>query len=46
MFALKDQENSMATMTQATDAAAKGGKATVYYSEEGGKKVAHFFEKL
>ena len=26
--------------------AAKGGKATVYYSEEGGKKVAHFFEKL
>jgi hypothetical protein len=26
--------------------AAKGGKATVYYTEEGGKKVAHFFEKL
>jgi len=24
----------------------KGTKATVYYSEEGGKKVAHFFEKL
>ena len=26
--------------------ATKAGKATVYYSEEGGKKVAHFFEKL
>ena len=26
--------------------ATKGGKATVYYTEEGGKKVAHFFEKL
>jgi hypothetical protein len=25
---------------------AKAGKATVYYSQEGGKKVAHFFEKL
>lgn len=24
----------------------KGGKATVYYTEEGGKKIAHFFEKL
>jgi hypothetical protein len=22
----------------------KGGKATIYYSEEGGKKVAHFFK--
>ena len=27
-------------------AAEKAGKATVYYSEEGGKKIAHFFEKL
>jgi hypothetical protein len=27
-------------------AADKTGKVTVYYSEEGGKKVAHFFEKL
>jgi hypothetical protein len=27
-------------------AANKTGKVTVYYSEEGGKKVAHFFEKL
>jgi arginine repressor len=26
--------------------ATKGAKATVYYTEEGGKKVAHFFEKL
>ncbi len=26
--------------------ATKGGKATVYYTEEGGKKIAHFFEKL
>ena len=26
--------------------AVKGGKATVYYTEEGSKKVAHFFEKL
>jgi hypothetical protein len=26
--------------------ATKGGKATVYYTEQGGKKVAHFFEKL
>jgi hypothetical protein len=25
------------------DAAKKTGKATVYYSEEGGKKIAHFF---
>lgn len=24
----------------------KGGKVTVYYTEEGGKKVAHFFEKF
>jgi hypothetical protein len=24
----------------------KGGKVTVYYTEEGGKKVAHFFQKL
>lgn len=24
----------------------KTGKVTVYYSEEGGKKVAHFFEKI
>src|SRR5271155_37529 len=24
----------------------KTGKVTVYYTEEGGKKVAHFFEKL
>ena len=28
------------------DGAKKAGKATVYYTEEGGKKVAHFFEKL
>ncbi len=27
-------------------AADKSGKVTVYYSEEGGKKVAHFFEKI
>jgi hypothetical protein len=27
-------------------AANKTGKATVYYTEQGGKKVAHFFEKL
>lgn len=27
-------------------AADKTGKVTVYYSEEGGKKVAHFFEKI
>lgn len=27
-------------------AADKTGKTTVYYTEEGGKKVAHFFEKL
>jgi hypothetical protein len=27
-------------------AADKSGKVTVYYSEEGGKKVAHFFEKF
>jgi hypothetical protein len=26
--------------------ATKGGKATVYYTEQGGKQVAHFFEKL
>lgn len=26
--------------------ASKTGKTTVYYTEEGGKKVAHFFEKL
>jgi len=24
----------------------KAGKTTVYYTEEGGKKVAHFFEKM
>jgi uncharacterized protein YndB with AHSA1/START domain len=24
----------------------KGGKVTVYYPEQGGKKVAHFFQKL
>ena len=24
----------------------KSGKVTVYYTEQGGKKVAHFFEKL
>jgi hypothetical protein len=28
------------------DAAKKAGKATVYYTEAGGKKVAHFFENL
>ncbi len=28
---------------KATD---KSGKVTVYYTEQGGKKVAHFFEKL
>jgi len=28
------------------DGAKKAGKTTVYYTEEGGKKVAHFFEKL
>ncbi len=28
------------------NAADKSGKVTVYYTEEGGKKVAHFFEKL
>jgi len=28
------------------EGAEKGGKATVYYTEEGGKKVARFFEKL
>jgi hypothetical protein len=28
------------------NAAKKAGKATVYYTEEGGKKVAHFFESL
>ena len=28
------------------EGAKKAGKATVYYTEEGGKKVAHFFEKL
>jgi len=27
-------------------AADKTGKTTVYYTEEGGKRVAHFFEKL
>jgi hypothetical protein len=27
-------------------AADKTGKVTVYYTEEGGKKVAHFFEKI
>jgi hypothetical protein len=27
-------------------AADKTGKVTVYYTDEGGKKVAHFFEKL
>jgi hypothetical protein len=27
-------------------AADKTGKTTVYYTEQGGKKVAHFFEKL
>ena len=27
-------------------AADKTGKTTVYYTEEGGKKIAHFFEKL
>lgn len=26
--------------------AGKAGKTTVYYTEEGGKKIAHFFEKL
>jgi len=26
--------------------AEKTGKATVYYTEKGGKKIAHFFEKL
>jgi hypothetical protein len=26
--------------------ASKAGKTTVYYTEEGGKKIAHFFEKL
>lgn len=26
--------------------AGKGGKTTVYYTEAGGKKIAHFFEKL
>lgn len=26
--------------------ATKAGKTTVYYTEEGGKKIAHFFEKL
>ncbi len=24
----------------------KGAKVTVYYTEEAGKKVAHFFEKI
>lgn len=24
----------------------KGGKTTIYYTEEGGKKVVHFFEKI
>jgi VCBS repeat-containing protein len=28
------------------EGATKAGKTTVYYTEEGGKKVAHFFEKL
>lgn len=28
------------------DAAKSAGKTTVYYTEQGGKKVAHFFEKL
>ena len=27
-------------------AADKTGKVTVYYTEGGGKKVAHFFEKI
>jgi hypothetical protein len=28
------------------EGAKKAGKATVYYTEDGGKKIAHFFEKL
>jgi hypothetical protein len=38
-----------ATVDAAKDigqAAEKTGKVTVYYSEEGGRKVAHFFEKV
>jgi hypothetical protein len=37
------------TVTAAKDlgkAADKGGKVTVYYTEDGGRKVARFFEKL
>jgi arginine repressor len=40
-------EQTFAVVGRGTaDAAKKTGKATVYYTETGGKKVAHFFEKL
>ena len=37
------------TATAATEigkGADKTGKVTVYYTEQGGKKIAHFFQKL
>ena len=38
-----DTADAAKDIGKATD---KTGKFTVYYTEEGGKKVAHFFEKL
>jgi len=39
----QDTEDAAKGIGKATD---KTGKVTVYYTEEGSKKVAHFFEKL
>jgi hypothetical protein len=39
----RDTADAAKSIGKATD---KGAKATVYYSEDGGKKVAHFFESL
>jgi hypothetical protein len=39
----KDTAEAAKSVGRAAD---KTGKTTVYYTEEGGKKVAHFFEKL
>jgi hypothetical protein len=39
----KDSADAAKSVGKAAD---KAGKTTVYYTEEGGKKIAHFFEKL
>jgi hypothetical protein len=39
----RDSADAAKDIGKSTD---KAGKVTVYYTEQGGKKVAHFFEKL